>query len=82
MKVTERDEMLIRIDQQVQDFLPRIESHLLKINGHLDDHSKRITVTETLQKERNKPNKKTMAGYASGIIAIAVALWKAFTGNP
>ena len=55
---------------------------LSKINGHLDDHSKRITVTETLQKERNKTSKKTIGAWLSGAIAIAVALWKAFTGNP
>ncbi len=82
MKVAERDALLIRLDQKVQDSLPRIEAHLEKINGHLDDHSKRITVTETLQKERNRTSKKTFAGYASGILAIAVALWKAFTNNP
>jgi len=82
MKVSERDEMLIRIDQKVMDSLPKIERHLEKINGHLDDHSKRLTITETLQKERNKPSKKSMVGYSSGAIAIAVALWKAFTGSP
>lgn len=81
MKASERDELLIRIDQKVQDSLPRIENHLDEINGHLDDHSKRITITETLQKERNKPSKKTLGGYAAGVVAIAVALWKAFTGG-
>ena len=81
MKASERDELLIRIDQKVQDSLPKIERHLDKINGHLDDHSKRITITETLQKERNKPSKKSMAGYISGAVAIGVALWKAFTGS-
>jgi len=81
MKPEERDDLLIRIDQKVQDSLPRIEKHLEKINGHLDDHSKRITVTETLQKERNKPSKKSIAGYTSGGIAIAVAIWKAFFGS-
>lgn len=81
MKVSERDDMLIRIDQKVNDFLPRIENHLEKINNHLDDHSKRITITETLQKERNKPSKKMIGGYISGAIAIAVALWKSFIGS-
>ena len=81
MKPQERDELLIRIDQKVQDSLPKIEKHLEKINGHLDNHSKRITITETLQKERNKPSKKMVGGYISGAIAIAVALWKAFTSG-
>ena len=75
-------ELLIRLDQKVQDSLPKIEKHLDKINGHLDDHSKRITITETLQRERNKTSKKTYAGYISGMIAIVVALWKAFTNTP
>jgi len=78
LKQQSRD-MLIRIDQKITDSLPRIEKHLEEINGHLDDHSKRITITETLQKERNKMGKKTMAGYISGGAAIVVALWKAFT---
>lgn len=78
---TARDELLLRLDQKVQDSLPRIEKHLERINNHLDDHSKRITITETLQKERNKPSKKSIAGWVSGAIAIAVALWKAFIGS-
>ena len=80
-----RDELLVRLDERVKDIredtLPKIEKHLEKINNHLDDHSKRITITETLQKERNKPSKKVMAGWVSGALAIAVALWKAFTGG-
>ena len=81
MKPSERDELLIRIDQKVQDSLPKIEQHLCKINNHLDDHSYRITKVETLQKERNKPSKKSMAGWITGGTAILVALWKAFTGS-
>ena len=77
----ERDELLIRLDQKVQDSLPRIETHLDKINGHLDDHSKRITITETLQKERNRPSKKAIASWVSGAAAIIVALWKSFMGG-
>ena len=82
---SKRDELLIRLDERVKDMredsLPKIEKHLADINNHLDDHSKRITITETLQKERNKPSKKSMAGWVSGAVAIAVALWKAFTGG-
>ena len=80
MKASERDEIIIRIDQKVQDSLPKIEEHLCKINGHLDDHSKRLTTVEVLQKERNKLSKKTMGGYLTGATAIVVALWKAFIG--
>jgi len=80
-----RDELLVRLDERVKaikdDTLPKIETHLEKINGHLDNHSSRITVTETLQKERNRPSKKIMAGYISGAVALAVALWKAFLGS-
>ena len=80
MRPSERDELLIRIDQKVQDSLPKIEKHLDKINGHLDDHSKRLTTVEVLQKERGKTSKKTMGGYLTGVTAIVVALWKAFIG--
>ena len=60
--------------------IPVIKGHLEKINSHLDDHSKRITVVETLQKERNRISKKALSGYISGGVAIVVALWKAFWG--
>ena len=80
LKQQSRD-MLIRIDQKVMDCLPKIEAHLANINGHLGEHSNRITIMETLQKERNvtKISKKTMTGYISGVIAIIVALWRSFT---
>ena len=81
MKATERDGLLIRLDQTVQDSLPRIEKNQEKIFEHLEDHSKRLVVVETLQKERNKTSKKTIGGYASGVVAIAVALWKAFANG-
>ena len=81
MKPSERDELLVRIDQKVQDSLPRIEDHLETINGHLADHSKRITTVEVLQKERNKLSKKAIGGYASVIVALVVALWKSFIEN-
>jgi len=82
MNAAQRDEMLIRIDQKVRDSLPAIVEHLERINGHLEDHSRRITVSETLQKERNKTSKKTITGYTSAVIAIVIALWKAFTDTP
>jgi len=71
MKPSERDELLIRIDQKVQDSLPRIETHLEKLNGHLEDHSKRITIIET----QKKPSKKLIAGStggAAGLIALVI----------
>ena len=77
----QRDELLIRLDQKVQDSLPRIETHLEKINGHLDDHSFRLRTVEVRQQERNKPSKKSIAGYVSGGVAIVIALWKSFYGG-
>ena len=62
----------------IGNHLQNIDSHLDKINNHLNDHSSRITIVETLQKERNKPSKKSIAGWVSGLIAIVVALWRAF----
>ncbi|KKK67113.1 hypothetical protein LCGC14_2957310, partial [marine sediment metagenome] len=51
------------------------------IKAHLEDHSKRITIVEVKQEEGNKPSKKTLGGYGVGVIGLAVALWKAFSGN-
>ena len=76
MKPSERDELLIRIDQKVKDYLPRIETHLEKINNHLDNHSYRITKLEV----KSKLSKKAITGYISGGVAIIVALWKAYLG--
>ena len=76
MRPTERDDLLIRIDQKVQDSLPKIEEHLEKINNHLDDHSKRIVTLEV----KSRMSKKAITGYVSGGAAVIVALWKAFVG--
>ena len=81
MKPAERDELLIRIDQKVQDSLPRIEGRLEKISDLVDKHSIVINTLKTKQDERSKPSKKTIAGYISGVAAIAVALWRAFTSG-
>ncbi len=68
-------------DAQFEGDIPEIKGHLKNLNSHLEDHSKRITITETLQKERHKPSKKIIGGYISGAIAVVVALWKAFTSG-
>ena len=64
--------------EYVRGDLGEIKGHLQKLNSHLEDHSKRITTVEVLQKERNRPSKKSIAGYVSGAVAILVALWKSF----
>jgi len=82
MKAAERDDLLIRLDERTNNIYKLTEAqerHLKEINGYLLDHSKRITITETLQKERNKVSKKSIGGWISASVAIAVALWKAFT---
>lgn len=76
MKTSERDELLIRIDEKVQNSLPRIEKHLEKINGHLDNHSYRITTMEAKQ----KVSKKALTGYITGGFALVAALWKTYFG--
>ena len=84
MKPSERDDMLIRIDERTKNIwrvTEKQEEHLERINGHLDDHSRRITITETLQKERNKPSKKSKAGWITGGIGLILALWKAWYGS-
>ena len=45
--------------------------------GDIPDIKKRISALEL----ERKISKKTIAGIASGIAAIAVALWKAFNGG-
>lgn len=57
--------------------IPEIKNHLARLNGHLDDHSKRLVVVETKVEERttSKMSKKAKAGYGSGIIAIATLIF-------
>jgi len=84
MKQAERDELLYRMDETVKNIwrvTEQQERHLERINGHLEDHSKRITIVETLQKERNRPSKKTLGGWGAVIVAAGVAVWKAFYGD-
>tara|TARA_Y100000310_G_scaffold144390_1_gene143655 strand:+ start:26922 stop:27191 length:270 start_codon:yes stop_codon:yes gene_type:complete len=49
-----------------------IKTELRTING-------RVTIVETLQKERRKYSKKAIGSILGGAGAIGVALWKAFT---
>lgn len=57
--------------------IPAIKEHLEKINGHLDDHSKRLTIAETKIDERttSKVTKKAIAGYGSGGSAIVLGVY-------
>ena len=81
MKPTERDDLLIRIDERTNNIW-RVtevqEKHLAKINSHLEDHSKRITIVETLQKERSRPSKKSISGAGALILAILASIGKAY----
>jgi len=61
--------------------IPVIKRRQAQFFSHFDDHSKRITIMETRMEKHEKPSKKAMAGWISGVIAVGVALWKAWTGN-
>lgn len=55
--------------------ITEIKTHLATINGHLDDHSKRLAIAETQIKERttSRMNKKVITGY-SGIAIVLITL--------
>ncbi|MBA7568404.1 hypothetical protein ES708_10125 [subsurface metagenome] len=61
--------------------IPEIKGHLEKINGHLDDHSKRLVVAETQIKERtasqivSKMSKKAITGYGGIAITVITLLY-------
>lgn len=90
MRPGERDDLLIRMDERVKALkdgeegdIPEIKSHLKAINGHLDDHSKRITEGEGERKrieqkieERtiSKVSKKAVACYGGGTIVVVSTL--------
>ena len=93
MKVAERDRKIQETHQALLGIPGTADKGLVgevkEINKHLDDHSYRIKQAEDeiekerlLAEERRRTNKKTLGGYIAGIVAIAVALWKAFTGTP
>ena len=85
MNPEERDELVRETHQAVLGIKGTDDKGMVgdikEIKAHLDNHSSRLTIVEVKQEERNKPSKKSIAGYASGIAAIAVALWKAFSGS-
>jgi len=56
--------------------ITEIKNHLGKINNHLDDHSKRITIMEIQIKERtvSRVSKKAIAGYSGGGILVLATL--------
>jgi len=79
MKPTERDDLLIRLDERTNNIwtlTERQEEHLAKINNHLGDHSKRITVVETRVDERTtaKLGKKTIWGISGGGVLLLATL--------
>ena len=85
MKPAERDKLTQETHQALLG-IPGTEDKGLvgdvkEIKAHIEDHSKRLTIVEVKQEERNKPSKKSIAGFATGGLAIVVALWKAFMGN-
>ena len=57
--------------------ITEIKNHLKKLNGHLDDHSKRLVIAETQIKERttSKVSKKAMAGYGGSGSAIIMIVY-------
>ncbi len=61
---------------EFQGDIPDIKGHLEKLNGHLDDHSKRLVTVETKVEERtvSKISKKAMLGYGGGGILVIITL--------
>ncbi len=61
--------------------IPAIKEHLEKLNGHLDDHSKRLVIAETQIKERTvspvvrKMSKKAKTGYGGIVVAVLTLLY-------
>ena len=55
--------------------IPAIKKHLGDINGHLENHSRRLVVTEQQIKERttSRVGKKIITGY-SGVAIIIITL--------
>ena len=80
MKPKERDDLLIETANDVKwlvDITGKQEKHLANLNGHLDDHSKRLVIVETKVEERtaNKITKKAIAGYGGGgLLVLAITI--------
>ena len=80
MKTKERDDLLIETANDVKwlvDITGKQEKHLANLNGHLDDHSKRLVIVETKVEERtaNKITKKAIAGYGGGgLLVLAITI--------
>ncbi len=71
MKPSERDDLLIRLDERTNNIWRSTEAqekHLAELNGSTKQIGNRVTVLETKVEERtvNKISKKAIAGYGSG----------------
>ena len=80
MKPAERDDLLVRMDERQRTIkevdLPEINKHLRALNGHLDDHTKRLATVETQVDERTRgASKKVIAGYSGGgLLVLAITI--------
>lgn len=89
MKVNERDELLVRLDEKTNNIYAlneKQERHLSEINGHLADHSKRLAdtegeirrveqkVDERTESHISKMSRKVKFGWVSGAIVLIATL--------
>ena len=84
MNLKERDDLLVRLDERTNNIWAlseKQETHLSKINSHLEDHSHRLDIVETQVKERttSKVSRKAKVGYGSGILVFITLAY--YTGQ-
>jgi len=58
--------------------ITEIKNDIKTLTAYVHKQSEKLAIVETLQKERNRPSKKSVAGWVSGSLALAAALWKSF----
>ena len=92
MKASERDKLaqethqaLLGIpgtaDKGLVGDVKDLKGELKSVKDRVDNHAESITTIQTLQKERSRPDKKAIGAAISVIVAVVVALVKAFYNN-
>lgn len=74
------DDRINDVINRLEKIADRLDERCNRMTDHLDDHSKRITILETKDEQRDKPSKwgnfAQIGSVIVALIAFVVAVWR------